>query len=138
MPSKKREKHAVIGRGCKRRGQKKYDRFNTHEKDDEPYSKQPAKRNNHLPPNIPNYINQSTAKTSEKEMNPHPPSDNDERYLQFLSCLNNSLEIHPMDYEELEESTHLSTKQKMTLKNQQYPKDIYRKMTEGSDEAPVA
>ena len=43
-----------------------------------------------------------------------------------------------MDYEELEESAHLSKEQKMTLKNQQYPKDIYRKMTEGSDEAPVA
>ena len=36
-----------------------------------------------------------------------------------------------MDYEVLVGSTHLSIKQKMTLENQRYPKEIYRKMRGG-------
>ena len=55
-------------------------------------------------------------------MNPHPPSGDDENFQQCLSFLNNSLEIHPMNYEISEERTHLGTEKKMTLKNNAIPR----------------
>ena len=88
-------------------------------KNDEPCSKQPDKIKDHEPPSMPISRGRSTTTTSvgaakkptvssENGMNPHPPSDDDKSYQQFFSFLNNSLEIHPLDYKILEEMTHFS------------------------------